>query len=63
VIDRVEGGVAYVISRRGRPAAVLLPVEEAQDLVLANGDEFIRLRRGARAAYRRGRTLKLDKLA
>ena len=42
VIDRVEGGAAYVVTRRGRPAAVLLPVEEAEDLVLANADEYIR---------------------
>jgi prevent-host-death family protein len=38
VIDEVEGGAAYVVTKRGRPAAVLLPVEEAEDLVLANAD-------------------------
>ena len=62
VIDRVEGGAAYVITRRGRPAAVLLPVEEAEDLVLANAGEYVRVRRAARAAYREGRTVRLEDL-
>ena len=59
VIDRVEGGTAFVVTKRGRPAAVLLPVEEAEDLVLANADEYVRLRREARAAYAKGRTINL----
>ncbi|MGI8999747.1 MAG: type II toxin-antitoxin system Phd/YefM family antitoxin [Candidatus Limnocylindria bacterium] len=62
VIDRVESGTAYVVTRRGRPAAVLLPVEEAEDLVLANADEFLRMRREARAAYAEGRTVSLSEL-
>ena len=59
VIENVEGGAAYVVTKRGRPAAVLLPVEEAEDLVLANADEYIRMRRQARAAYAKGRTISL----
>jgi prevent-host-death family protein len=51
VIEDVEAGAAYVVTRRGRPAAVLLPIEEAEDLVLANADEYVRMRRQARAAY------------
>ena len=62
VIDRVEAGAAYVITKRGRPAAVLLPVDEAEDLVLANADEYVRLRREARAAYAKGRTTSLQDL-
>lgn len=62
VIDRVEAGTAYVVTRRGRPAAVLLPVEEAEDLVLANADEFVRMRREARAAYADGRAVRLSDL-
>ncbi len=62
VIERVEGGAAYVITKRGRPAAVLLPVEEAEDLVLANADQFLRMRREARAAYAKGRTTNLMEL-
>lgn len=62
VIDRVEGGAAYVVTKRGRPAAVLMPVEEAEDLVLASADEYVRMRREARAAYAQGRTVNLSEL-
>lgn len=62
VIDEVEGGAAYVVTKRGRPAAVLLPIEEAEDLVLANADEYVRMRRAARAAYAKGTTTKLRDL-
>jgi hypothetical protein len=50
------------VTKRGRPAAVLLPIEEAEDLVLANADEFLRMRREARAAYAKGRTTTLEDL-
>ncbi|MCI0636164.1 MAG: type II toxin-antitoxin system prevent-host-death family antitoxin [Actinobacteria bacterium] len=59
VIEDVEAGASYVVTKRGRPAAVILPVEDAEDLVLANADEYIQMRRRARDAYRRGRTTKL----
>jgi prevent-host-death family protein len=62
VIDRVEAGSAYVVTRRGRPAAVLMPIEEAEDVVLANADEYVRMRREARAAYAEGRTVNLSAL-
>ncbi len=62
VIDRVEAGAAYVITKRGRPAAVLMPVEDAEDLVLANADEYVRMRREARAVYAEGRTVRLSDL-
>ena len=62
VIDRVEAGAAYVVTKRGRPVAVLLPVEEAEDLVLANADEYVRMRREARTAYEQGRTTSLSDL-
>ena len=45
VIDEVEGGAAYVVTKRGKPAAVLLPIDEAEDIVLANAGEFVRMRR------------------
>lgn len=63
VIERVESGAAYVITKRGRPAAVLMPIDEAGDLVLANADEYVRMRREARAAYAKGRTTSLEELA
>ena len=59
VIDEVEAGASYVITKRGRPAAVLVPVDEAEDLVLANAEEYVRMRRVARAAYARGQTTRL----
>lgn len=62
VIDEVEGGAAYVVTKRGRPAAVLLPIEEAEDLVLANADEYVRMRRAARAAHAKGTTTNLRDL-
>ncbi|MGH2572639.1 MAG: type II toxin-antitoxin system Phd/YefM family antitoxin [Actinomycetota bacterium] len=63
VIDEVAAGTSYVVTKRGRPAAVLMPVEEAEDLVLANAAEFIRLRRRGREEYRKGRTVPLEELA
>ena len=62
VIDAVEGGSAYVVTKRGRPAAVLLPIDEAEDLVLANADEYVRQRRLARADHVKGRTIGLEEL-
>jgi prevent-host-death family protein len=62
VIEEVEAGAAYVVTKRGRPAAVLLPVEDAEDLVLANADEYIRMRRQARLSYTRGRTTSMKDL-
>jgi len=62
VIEEVERGAAYVVTKRGRPAAVLLPVEEAEDVVLANADEYIRMRREARAAYGKGRSTGIEEL-
>jgi prevent-host-death family protein len=62
VIDEVSGGRSYVVTKRGRAAAVLMPVEEAEDLVLANAEEFVTMRRQAREAYRRGRSRPLKDL-
>jgi prevent-host-death family protein len=62
VIERVEAGAAYIVTKRGRPAAVLLPVDEAEDLVLANADEYLQMRRAARAAYAKGETVNLREL-
>ena len=62
VVDEVEAGASYVVTKRGRPAAVLLPIEEAEDLVLANAEEYVELRRKGRAAYRAGRTTRLAEI-
>jgi len=62
VIEQVEAGAAFIVTKRGRPAAVLLPLDEAEDLVLANADEYVRMRREARADYAKGRTVNLRDL-
>lgn len=62
IIEKVEGGTTYIITKRGRPAAVLLPVEDAEDAVLANADEYVRMRREARQDYRAERTVNLGDL-
>ena len=62
MIEDVEGGTAYVVTKRGRPAAVLLPIDEAEDLVLANAEAYIRMRRQGRAAYMKGRAVRLGDL-
>jgi prevent-host-death family protein len=63
VIDDVEEGTAYVVTKRGRPAAVLMPIEDAEDYVLANADEYVRMRRAGRAAHLKGRSVPLEELA
>jgi prevent-host-death family protein len=60
IIEEVEAGAAYIVTKRGRPAAVLLPVEDAEDLVLANADEYVRQRRQARVDNAKGRTIRLE---
>ncbi len=60
VIEQVEAGTAYVVTKRGRPAAVLLPIEEAEDLVLANANAYVRMRREGRAAYLKGAATRLE---
>ncbi len=62
VIEEVEHGAAFVVTKRGRPAAVLMPVEDAEDIVLANADEYLHMRREARAAYARGEAIALEDL-
>ena len=60
VMDDVKGGTAYVVTKRGRPVGVLLPIDEAEDLILANADEYVRMRRQGRADYAKRRTVSLD---
>jgi prevent-host-death family protein len=62
VIDEVSAGASYVVTKRGKPAAVIVPIEDAEDLVLANAEEYVTMRRRARQAYRKGRTRTLAEL-
>jgi len=47
---------------RRTAASVLLPIDEAEDIVLANAGEFVRMRRQGRTAYKAGRTTRLRDL-
>ena len=60
VVGRVQDGTAYVVTKRGRPAAVILPIEDAEDIILANANEYVRMRREGRAAYRKRLTTSLE---
>jgi prevent-host-death family protein len=62
VIDEVSAGASYVVTKRGKPAAVIEPIEAAEDLVLAYAEEYVELRRRGREEYRKGRTRLLSEL-
>jgi prevent-host-death family protein len=63
IIDEVASGASYVVTKRGRPAAVIVPIDQAEDVILANATEFIEMRRRARADHKKGRTVSLDELS
>ncbi len=62
VIEDVEGGERVIVTKRGRPAAVILSIEEAEDFVLAHADDFVRMRLAGRRAHARGDDVPLDEL-
>ena len=62
VIDAVSAGASYIVTKRGHPAAVIVPLDEAEDMVLANAEEYVAMRRQARADYAAGRTARLEDL-
>jgi prevent-host-death family protein len=62
VIDEVSAGASYVVTKRGHAAAVIVPIEDAEDMVLANAEEYVAMRRQARADYAEGRTTRLEDL-
>lgn len=62
VTEDVENGERYVVTKRGRPAAVLMSIDEAEDYVLANAEEFVRMRMEGRRAHARGESVPLDEL-
>jgi prevent-host-death family protein len=59
VIGEVEEGATYLVTKRGRPSAVIMPVDEAEDYVLAHAAEFVSMRLEARRAHRAGRSTQL----
>jgi prevent-host-death family protein len=62
VIRAVEGGDRVVVTKRGRPAAVILSVDEAEDYLLAFDPEFARRRAQGRRDFRNGQTVSLDEI-
>lgn len=51
-----------IVTRRGRPAAVIMSMEDAEDFVLAHAEEFVEMRLSGRKAHRAGRSVSLDQL-
>jgi prevent-host-death family protein len=62
VIDDVEAGDRVIVTKRGRPAAVIMSIEDAEDFVLAHAEEFVEMRLAGRKAHRAGRSTSLDDL-
>jgi prevent-host-death family protein len=60
VIGEVEAGERIVVTKRGRPAAVIMSMEEAEDFVLANAEEYVRMRLEGRREHEAGETVHLD---
>ena len=58
IVERAEAGEAFLVTRRGKPVAVVLPFAiEAEDLILGHALPFIRLRAEGRAELRKGKTV------
>ncbi len=63
IVERAEAGEAFLVTRRGKPVAVVLPFGiEAEDLILANAPAFVKLREEARTELRKGQTVSWDSL-
>jgi prevent-host-death family protein len=61
-IEDVEEGERVVVTRRGRPAAVIMSIEDAEDFVLAHAEEFLRMRLAGRREHESGKSVPLDDL-
>jgi prevent-host-death family protein len=62
VIEDVEAGERVVVTKRGRPAAVIMSMEDAEDFVLAHAEEFVRMRLAGRRAHEKGKSTALEDL-
>lgn len=63
IVERAEAGEAFLVTRRGKPVAVVLPFTvDAEDLILAHAPRFIRLREEGRAELRKGKTVGWESL-
>ncbi len=63
VIEEVEAGERVVVTKRGRPAAVIMSMEDAEDFVLAHAKEFVEMRQRARRDHAAGESVDLDDIA
>lgn len=59
--DVEESGDAVMVTRHGRPAVLMLPMDspEAEDYVLAHAPEIVASLRDAERAYKAGKTTSL----
>jgi prevent-host-death family protein len=48
VLDGVVDGERVIVTRYGRPTAVILSIEQAVDLFLVSSEQFVRMRLEAR---------------
>ena len=62
VIDDVEAGERVVVTRRGKPAAVIMSMDDAEDYVLGHAEEFVRMRLAGRRAHAAGKSVGLDEV-
>ncbi len=64
VIERSEKGERFLVTKRGKPVSVLLPIDDSdfEDFILANSPELVRLVRRAERDLALGRTVSWDVL-
>lgn len=62
VIEEVESGERVVVTKRGRPTALILSMEDAEDFVLAYAEEFVEMRQRGRREYEEGKSVPLDEV-
>ncbi len=60
VIEEVEAGERIVVTKRGRPAAVIMSMEDAEDFILAHAKEFVEMRKSGRRDHAAGESVALD---
>jgi prevent-host-death family protein len=56
ILEELEAGTSFLVTRRGRPIATVTPIDDdaLEDFVLANAPEFVANRREADEAIARG---------
>jgi prevent-host-death family protein len=62
VIEEVEAGERVVVTKRGRPTALIMSMEDAEDFVLAYAEEYVEMRQRGRREYAEGKSVPLDEI-